>query len=501
MYTLYLFSVLLLFVDAQFDLPSTFTLASALALYNKSATTALGICEGVSYQCPAGFGGVSGSPVQPEACSFSTRPYTWDVQNVFTNSSQDTSIYSTVPRSYPYPLCGYPSFANGEALKFDPTGFNIPPFLFGNTTWGFVIDPAGGIYQPRFYFDPTTNNGFIQGQVTNLQPLNTQTTLFGIIPARQINFLFYLSFKRTNRTSTPLPFSCVTPAPSVTKFEMVSGALMSHAGRWAGAYLVFMPYNNNTRTPLTFNNKTSVLYLGRGQSGKSEFLGFSQQIRVRQVFGSNFISSVLLALLNGRNSLILNFNALVSCPCVCSGTNSTTPPLAFQKSVATVNDQRLALTGKKLDWEFNLRQVATSLANKCTSLKTKQDRIDDLYYINQLAPITRAGNDLAARAQAYAGNLAVNRGGYTSLAKAQDASKDWMGEQKYFNCTLNQCKPGRSCGHFLVAAAAKPSTTGCAIATCTTGSPFPFVKTWYHHVCVYDTRFGTTKARPYACNV
>lgn len=79
-----------------------------------------------------------------------------------------------------------------------------------------------------------------------------------------------------------------------------------------------------------------------------------------------------------------------------------------------------------------------------------------------------------------------------------DATRDWAGEQAYYNYATNGCASGKQCGHYTQMVWRSTTQVGCGQTMCTANSPFGAqFPTWYFIVCDYSPPGNYSGQRPY----
>jgi hypothetical protein len=85
----------------------------------------------------------------------------------------------------------------------------------------------------------------------------------------------------------------------------------------------------------------------------------------------------------------------------------------------------------------------------------------------------------------------------TDTRKAvEQAVASWVGEAKDYDHAHNRCVSGKVCGHYTQVVWRHTRRVGCAIASCTGGSPLR-AKDWTLVVCNYDPPGTVVGQRPY----
>jgi pathogenesis-related protein 1 len=77
-----------------------------------------------------------------------------------------------------------------------------------------------------------------------------------------------------------------------------------------------------------------------------------------------------------------------------------------------------------------------------------------------------------------------------------DAVASWVAESKDYDHSHNRCAKGKVCGHYTQVVWRHTRRVGCAVASCTGGSPFR-ANDWTLVVCNYDPPGNVVGERPY----
>jgi pathogenesis-related protein 1 len=85
----------------------------------------------------------------------------------------------------------------------------------------------------------------------------------------------------------------------------------------------------------------------------------------------------------------------------------------------------------------------------------------------------------------------------TDTRKAvEEAVESWVAERKDYDHRQNRCASGKVCGHYTQVVWRHTRRVGCAVASCTGGSPLK-AKDWMLVVCNYDPPGNVVGERPY----
>jgi len=215
--------------------------------------------------------------------------------------------------------------------------------------------------------------------------------------------------------------------------------------------------------------------------------------------GLNYMKSVA-ALQTSFNALggNLHLNVNLACPCLCFGNNGSISPPAYTITVASQNIERPP-GNPLIDWENNLKDIATLLADTCEIYPSDSERsLDQLFFASAIAvtddPVV--GPIVGTRGIRLRSAFGVNSAAF--LDPSRVGTDAWLRESSYYDCVKNICVNG-PCNHFVQAVGSKVVQTGCAVANCTTNSPFGsvFGNLWYHYLCVYNSPPGTVFTRPF----
>jgi pathogenesis-related protein 1 len=79
----------------------------------------------------------------------------------------------------------------------------------------------------------------------------------------------------------------------------------------------------------------------------------------------------------------------------------------------------------------------------------------------------------------------------------EQAIASWAAEEKDFDVVANRCAAGAECGHYTQLVWRATRGVGCAVATCTTGSPVPDEGAWTLVVCNYAPPGNIVGEKPY----
>jgi hypothetical protein len=79
----------------------------------------------------------------------------------------------------------------------------------------------------------------------------------------------------------------------------------------------------------------------------------------------------------------------------------------------------------------------------------------------------------------------------------EQALASWTAEKKDFDGAANHCADGAVCGHYTQLVWRATRGVGCAVATCTTGSPVPDTGAWTLVVCNYAPPGNIVGEKPY----
>jgi hypothetical protein len=125
----------------------------------------------------------------------------------------------------------------------------------------------------------------------------------------------------------------------------------------------------------------------------------------------------------------------------------------------------------ELVWSDELARIAARWAAECRF--SHNSRLDD----------QRLGENLAAFSDAS--------------GSADKAVGNWAAEAKDYDHAANRCTPGTQCGHYTQIVWRSTREVGCAVADCTTNSPFPQFPRWQLWVCNYSPPGNWVGERPY----
>ena len=89
----------------------------------------------------------------------------------------------------------------------------------------------------------------------------------------------------------------------------------------------------------------------------------------------------------------------------------------------------------------------------------------------------------------------------TSVADPREAAEQavasWVAERKNYDYAKNRCAEGKACGHYTQVVWHATRQLGCAVAACTSGSPFKADGAWTLVVCNYDPPGNVVGEKPY----
>ncbi|PRQ00564.1 Cysteine-rich secretory protein family protein [Enhygromyxa salina] len=82
------------------------------------------------------------------------------------------------------------------------------------------------------------------------------------------------------------------------------------------------------------------------------------------------------------------------------------------------------------------------------------------------------------------------------MAQPEQIVASWAAESEHFNYASNRCAAGQVCGHYTQVVWRDSTEIGCAVARCSSNSPFGGGE-WFMAVCNYSPAGNYTGERPY----
>lgn len=155
-----------------------------------------------------------------------------------------------------------------------------------------------------------------------------------------------------------------------------------------------------------------------------------------------------------------------------AGSTNTAPP-QMQGLLDLMNAARLATGSAPLTWNAGVAATAATWAEGCQWMHAPANQ--RIYMGTQMGENLSAGSGTSWNP--------------TSLGQG------WIDERVDWDCAANTCAAGEVCGHYTQVIWRNSTEVGCALRTCTTGSPLGS-STWQFLVCRYLPAGNYNNQRP-----